>query len=102
LAGLHATGSQRRIQSFPQETAQRLDAIETRFSILPESSEIFTQWRSLVLAHRVSGRQVHDTRLAAVMMAGAIPAILTKNVADFRRYTMVEAVDPDDVMAEVT
>jgi predicted nucleic acid-binding protein len=72
----------------PQETAQRLDAIEARFSILPKGTEIFTQWRSLVLSHRVSGRQVHDARLAAVMMAGAIPAILTKNVSDFRRYTV--------------
>lgn len=86
----------------PQETAKRLDIIEARFPILPDNPEIFTQWRSLVLEYRVSGRQVHDARLAAVMIAGAIPAILTKNVSDFRRFTMVEAVDPDDVMAKAT
>lgn len=86
----------------PQETAKRLDAIETRFSVLPENPEIFAQWRALVLAHRVSGRQVHDARLAAVMMANSIPAILTKNVSDFRRYTAIEAVDPEDVKVGTT
>jgi predicted nucleic acid-binding protein len=84
----------------PQETAKRLDAIEARFLILPESPEIFTQWRALVLAHRVSGRQVHDARLAAVMIAGAIPAILTKNSSDFRRYAAIEAVDPEDIVKQ--
>jgi len=86
----------------PQETAKRLDALETGFSVLPESPDIFARWRSLVLAHRVSGHQVHDARLAAVMMVGAIPAILTKNVSDFRLYTAVVAVDPEDVMLEAT
>ena len=48
-------------------------------------------------AHRVSGAQVHDARLAAVMTASGITRILTFNVRDFIRFAGIEAIHPDQI-----
>lgn len=48
-------------------------------------------------AHRVTGAQAHDARLAAVMQAAGIARILTFNVQDFSRYEGIEAVHPDQI-----
>jgi len=45
----------------------------------------------------VSGRQVHDARLAAVMLAHGVSHVLTFNVEDFRRYPGIVTVNPHDV-----
>lgn len=40
----------------------------------------------LVVRHKVSGKQIHDTRLVAYMNCVGIGAILTLNPTDFKRY----------------
>jgi hypothetical protein len=45
----------------------------------------------------VSGVQVHDARLAAVMRVHGLTHILTLNAADFARYPGIIAVHPQDV-----
>ncbi|CAN5421440.1 hypothetical protein BH11ARM2_BH11ARM2_39790 [soil metagenome] len=47
---------------------------------------MFEVWQNLVVNHSVSGRQVHDARLAAFMLAGGADEIATRNFTDFRRY----------------
>lgn len=49
---------------------------------------------SLVKAHQVSGRQVHDARLVAAMLAHKIGNLLTFNSADFKRYHEINLLDP--------
>lgn len=36
--------------------------------------------------YSVSGRQVHDANIVAVMLANGIDTLLTLNTADFKRY----------------
>jgi hypothetical protein len=55
---------------------------------------------ALVTTHGVSGAQVHDARLAAVMTASGITRILTFNVRDFIRFAGIEAIHPEQI-AEV-
>jgi predicted nucleic acid-binding protein len=50
-----------------------------------------------VTTHRVSGAQVHDARLAAVMTASGITRIVTFNVRDFSRFAEIEAVHPEQI-----
>jgi predicted nucleic acid-binding protein len=73
--------------------------IESFLAVLPETTAIFAEWRSLVVAHEVHGKQVYDARLVATMKAHAIGRILTFNVQDFTRYrdVGVEAVHPEMV-----
>jgi len=70
--------------------------IESFLAVLPETAAVFAEWRSLVVAHGVHGKQVYDARLVATMKAHAIGKILTFNVQDFTRYkdVGVEAVHP--------
>ena len=68
--------------------------------IVSESADSYAAWKALVTTHRVSGAQVHDARLAAVMTASGITRILTFNVRDFIRFAGIEAAHPEQI-AEV-
>ncbi|MEO8727231.1 MAG: PIN domain-containing protein [Acidobacteriaceae bacterium] len=69
------------------ERAQHeLSYIEKNYSIIKDLPAVYEAWRSLVSSHEISGRQVHDARLVAVMLVYGIDRILTLNGADFRRF----------------
>jgi predicted nucleic acid-binding protein len=78
------------------EAEQLLEKIEQLFPLLPDSSEIYQEWRRLVIIFGVAGVQVHDARLVASMKVHGIFHILTLNVDDFKRYIPegIVAVDP--------
>jgi predicted nucleic acid-binding protein len=83
----------------PSDAARLLQLVERLFPVLPDSSEIYKEWRRLVIAFGVSGVQVHDARLVASMKVNAISHILTLNVGDFRRYSTegIVAVAPEAI-----
>jgi predicted nucleic acid-binding protein len=68
-----------------------------QFQLLDEAPAAFSNWLHLVASHAVTGKQVHDARLVAVMQAHGVTHLLTFNVADFRRYSDITVVHPDDV-----
>jgi len=72
--------------------------IESFATVLPETPDLFLKWRELVVAHEVSGKQVHDARLAAAMRLYGVPRILTFNVQDFARFKHLEALHPVKVV----
>lgn len=76
----------------PTETEQLLRIIEQLFPVLDDNSEIYQEWRRLVVIFGVSGVQVHDARLVASMKINAISHILTFNAEDFKRYISEEIV----------
>ena len=51
------------------EVQIELSQLETVVAILPETLEVFAEWKRLVLAHEVRGVQVHDARLAMLWRA---------------------------------
>src|ERR1051326_7913274 len=53
----------------PAQAELELRQLEALFPLLPYTGAIHAIWRQLVVAAKVSGRQVHDARLAAVMRA---------------------------------
>lgn len=79
------------------ETARRLKIIERFIIILPESDDIYSEWKRLVLANLVAGVQVYDARIAAAMIVHAVGNIITINVSDFSRYPNITAIHPKDV-----
>ena len=69
------------------ERAQNeLSYIERNYSVIKDLPAVYEAWRGLVSSHEISGRQVHDARLIAVMLVYGIDRILTLNGADFRRF----------------
>jgi predicted nucleic acid-binding protein len=86
------------------DTEQRVRAVEAFCTYLPDTQQVYAEWRQLVVAHAVSGVQVHDARLAAGMKAHGIPYLLTLNKRDFLRYVPsgISALTPDEVIQSTT
>lgn len=71
--------------------------VERVFPLLPDNYAIHAEWRRIVVTHQVSGVQVHDARLVAVMRTHGITHLLTLDIDDFRRYPDITAVHPQTI-----
>lgn len=80
------------------ETARRTRMIERLGTYLPDITAVRTHWQQLVITHQVQGVQVHDARLVASMLAHHVTHLITFNTTDFRRYSQITAVHPQDVL----
>jgi len=81
----------------PEGALIRTEMLEAKFSLLPDSIAVHTEWRKLLVSHNVSGIQVHDARLVAAMRIHRVKRILTFNTRDFVRFTDIEAIHPADL-----
>lgn len=87
----------------PAETGQEMVKMVELFPMVPDMPLIFPIWQRLVLSAGVSGVQVHDTRLVAVMLAYNISHILTFNTGDFKKFTSeITVIDPADVESVIS
>jgi len=78
----------------PDQAARYVDRFQTLLKLLPETQEIFSTWRRLVLQHRVSGIHVHDARIVAAMTVYQVPKILTFDLDDFKRNDHITVLNP--------
>jgi len=67
------------------------------FYLYDDVPGIFAEWENLVFKHQVSGKNVHDARLVAAMLAHGITHLLTFNVKDFKRFHEIIVVDPPNI-----
>jgi predicted nucleic acid-binding protein len=79
------------------EAAAELDRLKVIFELLPDTPAIYQEWETLVRAHQVKGKEVHDARIAAAMLAHGVTHLLTLNGGDFKRFAGVKMIDPADV-----
>jgi predicted nucleic acid-binding protein len=68
------------------------------FPCLAEPSDIADHWQRVVIQNRVMGKQCHDARIVALMLAHGVTHILTLNPSDFARYAGITALTPQDVL----
>jgi hypothetical protein len=80
-----------------EQAGAEVKRLEGFFEVVSESAASYAAWKTLLMVHRVSGAQVHDARLAAVMAANGIGKIVTFNVRDFSRFTGIEALHPEQI-----
>ncbi|MBD2132529.1 MULTISPECIES: PIN domain-containing protein [unclassified Sphaerospermopsis] len=78
-----------------EEESEKLKKI---FILELDTPQIFTEWESLVIKYQVMGKQVHDARLVAAILAHNITHLLTFNVDDFKRFADIVVVDPRSVV----
>ena len=87
----------------PPDACQQLLQFEATFPLLAETEDIHPQWKALVSALGVMGKQVHDARLVAVCRVHGVSQVLTFNTAHFVRLGTVgpaiTAVHPQDVQS---
>ncbi len=79
------------------ETERKARLIERHFRLLPDSLATHQEWRRLIVAHSVNGVEVHDTRLNAAMTVYQISDLSTINRDDFKRYSWITVLPPEDV-----
>lgn len=77
------------------DTEDHLSRFEQLFTVLPDTAEVYRNWRELVIRYSVTGVKVHDAKIVAAMMAHGIDRLLTFNIADFNRFTEISAITPD-------
>ena len=82
----------------PAQADRELTRVEAFFPLAPDTPAVYPAWRQLVAAVGVSGVQVHDARLAAVMLVHGLSHILTFNTVDLTRYPGITPVHPQDVI----
>jgi hypothetical protein len=75
--------------------------IEPACSILVEPASVFGRFKRLIAKYSVTGKQVHDARLVAMMLAWQIENVLTLNDRGFRRYEPegIQVVTPESLAA---
>ena len=82
-------------------THHRLRLLERLATVLPETPAIYLQWKKLLQTYQIMGVQVHDARMVAAMLVHRVDHLLTLNLADFRRYKLINVVSPADVESQV-
>jgi len=82
----------------PLQAEQEVMRIESYFRTAEETPFIYPAWRQIVSSVGVSGAQVHDARLVAVMQVHGLTHLLTLNTRDFARYPGITVVPPQDVL----
>ena len=80
-----------------QDADREVALIESGMELLPDSAEVYREWRRIVVRYGVSGVQVHDARLAAAMYTHGISHILTLNESDFSRFERLTPIHPATV-----
>lgn len=79
------------------EAEKELENLQNLFTLLPEDENIFDEWKTLVTKRKVSGKLAHDARIAAAMIVHKVENILTLNPNDFKRFTEIKAIKPQDI-----
>jgi predicted nucleic acid-binding protein len=78
-------------------TRSVVDHLLKDWTFLEDTPAIFAQWLELVTTYKVSGKQVHDARLAATAKAHNIEHLLTLNIEDFKRFDL-KAIHPSELV----
>ncbi len=76
------------------EAEQEFSLLKRLFLLKQDTPTIFAEWEKLILEYEITGKQVHDTRLVAAMLAYNLTHILTFNIKDFKRFSQITPVDP--------
>jgi len=74
--------------------AEAIRALRDQFPLLNETAGVLDRWFELVERWQVSGKRVHDARLAALLLEHGIQRLLTFNTSDFPLSWGVDAAHP--------
>lgn len=82
--------------SIPQAELQ-VNNLKAMFVLLNDTPDLFSAWERIVVRYQVTGKQAHDARIVAAMKLHNLTHRLTFNDRDFKRFTEITVVNPQDV-----
>jgi len=77
--------------------AVELTKLKATFTLLPDTADVLLLWEELVVRYEVRGKQSHDARLVAAMNAHNLTHLLTFDQRDFKRFSEISVVNPQDI-----
>jgi predicted nucleic acid-binding protein len=77
----------------PDGATSEAQVLESFFRLMLDIPAIYPRWKNLVDTYAITGKQVHDARLVAVMQAYGISNLLTLNPSHFVRFTQINTID---------
>jgi predicted nucleic acid-binding protein len=75
------------------EAIERVRFFAQRFEMVDDGPEVRERLLSLLATYPVAGKQVHDANIVATMLANDVTRLLTFNIADFRRFAELIAIE---------
>lgn len=81
----------------PVQAGRVVARVESSVYRLPDTDEVYPEWRRLVVALGVSGKKTHDARIVAAMAVHGVAHILTFNADDFARYPGINVLHPAEL-----
>jgi predicted nucleic acid-binding protein len=81
------------------EASNELANLKSLFVLYDDTAQVLVEWERLVTNGAVLGKNAHDARLVAAMLAHGIGGLLTFNAAHFGRYSSITVLTPQDVLA---
>ena len=66
------------------------------FPLCEDTPAVLQEWEKVIAAYAVIGKNGHDARFVAAMVVHGISHFLTFNVQDFRRYTGITVLSPEE------
>lgn len=80
------------------QVKREINDIKTVFESIPEPADMTERWQKVAAAHSVIGKQAHDARIAALMLAHGVTHLVTLNSGDFVRYRGITPITPQEVL----
>ena len=73
---------------------QDVRGFEAGLIVLDDGPAVTARLLETIEQYSVAGKQIHDANIVATMLVHKIPALLTHNIADFKRYQDIITVIP--------
>lgn len=83
----------------PGKVNDRIKQLINAFPLILESEKSVQLWMELCAEHQVSGKKVHDFKLAAIALSNEVDTIVTNNVGDFRPIQKLNVIASKDFYA---
>ena len=84
-----------------KQTHSVIEQLLERFPLIEDTLHIFPTWLSLVTENEVKGKRTHDVRIVAVMLTHKISHVLTLNPNDFKNFSEITTVRPQEIINSV-
>jgi predicted nucleic acid-binding protein len=96
----NVTRQQTFMSPIPMATAiARIEYFQSHFIVAQDSERVFANLLKLLNSTTTSGKQIHDTNIAATMQTYGITQLLTYNPTDFTRFSAyITVLSPEDLL----
>jgi predicted nucleic acid-binding protein len=84
----------------PELAARERDWFLQLFNLLRDERAVYERWQELVDSYQIKGVRAHDVRYVAALQRHAITHFLTFNARDFRHFSGVVVLTPQQVITQ--